>query len=179
MYLFSSGLYHASRCRYNGCAEACKAPQKHLRSVQKFAKRRKPSEFSFAEFCRRRRDCTCSATNGSWAVTTGMESHQSPKIECVIEMTNERIYNPPAPGARGDHWRPSSQSDSVRINYLMISETTPEPTVRPPSRIAKRRPFSQAMGLISSTVISTLSPGRHISTPSGRAMTPVTSVVLK
>ena len=28
-------------------------------------------------------------------------------------------------------------------------------------------------------VISTLSPGMHISTPSGRVMTPVTSVVLK
>ena len=46
----------------------------------------------------------------------------------------------------------------------MIVETTPEPTVLPPSRIAKRRPVSQAIGVISSTVISTLSPGRHIST---------------
>ena len=65
------------------------------------------------------------------------------------------------------------------INYSMISETTPEPTVLPPSRIAKRRPFSIAIGVISSTVISTLSPGRHISTSAGRLMVPVTSVVLK
>ena len=32
-----------------------------------------------------------------------------------------------------------------------MSMTTPEPTVRPPSRIAKRRPFSMAMGVINST----------------------------
>ena len=61
----------------------------------------------------------------------------------------------------------------------VISVTAPEPTVRPPSRIAKRRPFSMAMGVISSTLISTLSPGMHISVPSGRVMTPVTSVVRK
>ena len=30
--------------------------------------------------------------------------------------------------------------------YSMISETTPEPTVRPPSRIANRRPWSIAIG---------------------------------
>ncbi len=65
------------------------------------------------------------------------------------------------------------------FNYSMILITTPEPTVRPPSRIAKRRPSSIAMGAISSTVISMLSPGMHISTPSGRVITPVTSVVLK
>ena len=64
-------------------------------------------------------------------------------------------------------------------NYSLMAETTPEPTVRPPSRIAKRRPSSIAMGVISSTSISTLSPGMHISTPSGRLMTPVTSVVRK
>ena len=65
-------------------------------------------------------------------------------------------------------------------NYLLIiSVTTPDPTVLPPSRIAKRKPFSIAIGVISSTVILTLSPGRHISTSGGRLITPVTSVVLK
>src|ERR671918_465175 len=63
--------------------------------------------------------------------------------------------------------------------YSMISVTTPEPTVRPPSRIAKRRPSSMAMGWMSSTVISMLSPGMTISVPSGRLATPVTSVVRK
>ena len=58
----------------------------------------------------------------------------------------------------------------------MISVTEPAPTVLPPSRIAKRRPMLIATGVISSTVISTLSPGMHISVPSGRLITPVTSV---
>ena len=64
-------------------------------------------------------------------------------------------------------------------NYSMIVATRPDPTVRPPSRIAKVRPCSIAIGWISSIVISTLSPGMHISVPSGRLITPVTSVVLK
>jgi hypothetical protein len=63
--------------------------------------------------------------------------------------------------------------------YSTISATTPEPTVRPPSRIANRRPWSMAIGWISSIDISTLSPGITISVPSGRLATPVTSVVRK
>src|SRR5204863_6674309 len=61
--------------------------------------------------------------------------------------------------------------------YSMISEIVPEPTVRPPSRIAKREPFSIATGTISSPVIAVLSPGITISTPSGSFSVPVTSVV--
>ena len=61
----------------------------------------------------------------------------------------------------------------------MISVTVPAPTVRPPSRIAKRKPFSMAIGVISSTVSVTLSPGITISVPSGNFATPVTSVVRK
>ena len=64
-------------------------------------------------------------------------------------------------------------------NYSMIVATRPDPTVRPPSRIAKRSPCSIATGWISSIVISTLSPGMHISVPAGSSQTPVTSVVLK
>ena len=64
-------------------------------------------------------------------------------------------------------------------NYSMIVATRPDPTVRPPSRIAKVRPWLIAIGWISSIVISMLSPGMHISVPSGRLITPVTSVVLK
>ena len=66
-----------------------------------------------------------------------------------------------------------------RLYYSMIVATRPDPTVRPPSRIAKRSPCSIATGWISSIVISTLSPGMHISVPSGSSQTPVTSVVLK
>src|ERR1019366_1730809 len=64
-------------------------------------------------------------------------------------------------------------------SYLMISLTVPAPTVRPPSRIAKRKPLSMATGVISSTVKLTLSPGITISVPSGNSATPVTSVVRK
>ena len=64
-------------------------------------------------------------------------------------------------------------------DHLVILVTLPEPTVRPPSRMAKPRPSSMAIGWISSTDISVLSPGMTISVPSGSVMTPVTSVVRK
>ena len=66
-----------------------------------------------------------------------------------------------------------------RLYYSIIVATRPDPTVRTPSRIAKVRPWLIAIGWISSIVISMLSPGMHISVPSGRLQTPVTSVVLK
>ncbi len=67
----------------------------------------------------------------------------------------------------------------VQCSYSTTSETVPAPTVRPPSRIAKRNPFSIAIGAINSISIATLSPGITISTPSGKCATPVTSVVRK
>ena len=70
------------------------------------------------------------------------------------------------------------RAKSVRDHSIIVA-TAPEPTVCPPSRIAKRRPCSIATLWISSTVISTLSPGMHISVPAGSSQTPVTSVVLK
>jgi hypothetical protein len=63
--------------------------------------------------------------------------------------------------------------------YSMISVTAPAPTVWPPSRIAKRKPFSNATGVISVTSQLTLSPGITISTPAASFMSPVTSVVRK
>ena len=63
--------------------------------------------------------------------------------------------------------------------YSMMLETTPEPTVLPPSRIANRNPSSIAICVIILIFICTLSPGMTISTPSGSLMTPVTSVVRK
>ena len=64
-------------------------------------------------------------------------------------------------------------------HYSSISVTTPEATVRPPSRIAYRSSFSIAIGVISSINKSTSSPGITISRPSGSVATPVTSVVRK
>ena len=52
-------------------------------------------------------------------------------------------------------------------DYSMIFDTTPAPTVRPPSRMAKRSFSSMAMGAISSTLNFRLSPGITISVPSG------------
>jgi len=72
-----------------------------------------------------------------------------------------------------------AQSASAPTRYLMILATTPAPTVRPPSRIANRRPSSIAIGWIRLTTILMLSPGMTISTPSGSCTLPVTSVVRK
>src|ERR1019366_4405581 len=73
----------------------------------------------------------------------------------------------------GVPWRPGP------MPYLRMFVTRPAPTVRPPSRIANRRPSSIAIGWISSTFIFVLSPGSTISVPSGSCTTPVTSVVRK
>ena len=64
-------------------------------------------------------------------------------------------------------------------SYLIIFATTPAPTVRPPSRMAKRSFSSIAIGTISSTSHETLSPGITISVPAGSLTMPVTSVVRK
>ena len=74
---------------------------------------------------------------------------------------------------------PRRAADRRVAGYLMILATTPAPTVRPPSRMAKRRPSSIAIGAISSTSIEMLSPGITISVPSGSFTVPVTSVVRK
>ncbi len=61
----------------------------------------------------------------------------------------------------------------------LMAATTPAPTVRPPSRMAKRSFSSMATGTISTTSMVTLSPGITISVPSGSVTIPVTSVVRK
>src|SRR5882672_5401222 len=66
---------------------------------------------------------------------------------------------------------------SRSARYSMISVTAPAPTVWPPSRIANRKPFSNATGVINVTSQLTLSPGITISTPAGSFISPVTSVV--
>ena len=67
----------------------------------------------------------------------------------------------------------------IVLFYSTIEATTPAPTVRPPSRMAKRRPSSMAIGVIRLMVIATLSPGITISIPAGNSAMPVTSVVRK
>ena len=53
----------------------------------------------------------------------------------------------------------------------------PAPTVRPPSRMAKRICSSRPTGVMSSMFMVMLSPGITILTPSGNMQVPVTSVV--
>ncbi len=72
----------------------------------------------------------------------------------------------------------TSPGDEI-VNYSRILVTTPEPTVLPPSRIAKRTFSTIAIGLPSVTCILTLSPGMHISAPPSSDDSPVTSVVRK
>lgn len=72
-----------------------------------------------------------------------------------------------------------ARSNGLVLTYSLTPVTTPAPTVRPPSRIAKRSPSSMAMGVISAISTLMLSPGITISTPSGKVTTPVTSVVRK
>ena len=77
-------------------------------------------------------------------------------------------------------WELENPTPTRRSFYSMIFVTTPDPTVRPPSRIANRRPSSMAIGLSSRSIaIFTLSPGMHISAPPSRSNLPVTSVVRK
>src|SRR5271166_3185469 len=68
-------------------------------------------------------------------------------------------------------------ADECVRSYCTISAIVPAPTVCPPSRIAKRKPFSIATGVINSITSETLSPGITISVPAGNSATPVTSVV--
>ena len=81
------------------------------------------------------------------------------------------MVNEPRPRGRGP----------FRTEYASTRVTAPEPTVRPPSRMAKRSPSSSAAGVSagSSTVTDAASPGMHISMPSGSVTVPVTSAVRK
>ena len=83
------------------------------------------------------------------------------------------------PGLVVDNSTKHQAQSTKLVFYSTISDTVPAPTVRPPSRIAKRNPFSMAMGAINSISIATLSPGITISTPAGKCAIPVTSVVRK
>src|SRR5438034_5256480 len=102
----------------------------------------------------------------------------------LLLVLGRRVVAPLAVGARErddvPHTGSSSKlvtNDSTTSVYSTMLVTVPAPTVRPPSRMAKRAPASSATGAISSPVISVLSPGITISTPSGRWSVPVTSVV--
>ena len=144
-----------------------------------------PPTKNLAEFAARRRQklrsfftATCAWKNTSQAASVEFW-RSAPKL-CAEQTAS--LLSEKSGGFFRQYQKKAAPKDSlfeIGGNYSSMEITTPEPTVRPPSRIAKRRPFSMAMGVISSTFMSTLSPGMHISVPSGRVMTPVTSVVRK
>src|SRR3954470_3493019 len=82
-------------------------------------------------------------------------------------------------GGRNRNSFPLPPSPFHLLAYSTIFVTTPEPTVLPPSRIAKRTPSSMAIGFDSSTEIRALSPAMHISARPSKFAAPVTSVVRK
>lgn len=115
-------------------------------------------------------DCNTPRSTGASRRHGGDHNGEGPACaDPSLNPTAEAACKPTDCGDRGRRSGP----------YLMILATTPAPTVRPPSRIAKRRPSSIATGLISDTAIFTLSPGITISTPSGSSHAPVMSVVRK
>src|SRR6266705_2090504 len=61
--------------------------------------------------------------------------------------------------------------------YARMAVTMPEPTVLPPSRIAKRSPWSIAIGEIRSAVIVTLSPGSTLCRPPSSFVSTYTSAL--
>src|SRR5271155_2201937 len=83
----------------------------------------------------------------------------------------------PAAGCKPRLGAPASRRHF--LPYCTISAMVPAPTVCPPSRMANRKPFSIATGVINSITSETLSPGITISVPAGSSATPVTSVVRK
>ena len=85
-----------------------------------------------------------------------------------------RKKDPPEGDLLPKFWMGANPSNQSRI-----SVTWPAPTVRPPSRMAKRKPLSIAIGAMSCTSMVTLSPGMTISRPASKEISPVTSVVRK
>ncbi len=81
-------------------------------------------------------------------------------------------------GGRRIGWKELGEVARIAAHFRILV-TLPAPTVRPPSRMANLSPSSMAIGLMSSTFMTVLSPGMTISVPSARLIVPVTSVVRK
>src|SRR5690349_23033249 len=104
----------------------------------------------------------------------GPAHHGAGAFRRVDDLERRLIDQPIVEGFETD-----TDSLALHFRYSMILATTPAPTVLPPSRMAKRRPCSMAIGVMRVTTIFTLSPGITISVPLGSSTAPVTSVVRK
>jgi hypothetical protein len=96
-----------------------------------------------------------------------------------IELTPYAVEFVSSFGQKGSRRNSISSSRIKKPPYATTSATRPAPIVRPPSRIAKRCPFSIATGFCNSISTETLSPGMTISTPCAKVNVPVTSLVRK
>ena len=109
----------------------------------------------------------------------GVEGLEPPTPGFGDRCSGQLSYTPPADHKRRHGRHRASRRAPLTEDQSMTGATTPAPTVRPPSRMAKRSFSSMAIGTISVTSIAMLSPGITISVPSGSVTTPVTSVVRK
>src|SRR3546814_289860 len=123
---------------------------------------------------RRQRDGSpnqsASALGGISDLASGLVKH--PVIECLqanpyILRFHRRYRQSKEPAPRGNKTGPPDSLERESggrkfLYYFMICATTPAPTVRPPSRIAKRRPWSIAIGAISFTPSVTLSDRKSV-----------------
>ena len=110
------------------------------------------------------------------------EAGRSPNVAISSSSSSLQNTGPPLSHTKAPEFTSEASYvffESVSSGYFRILLTTPAPTVRPPSRIAKRKPSSIAIGAISCTFILMLSPGITILTSSGSIIVPVTSVVRK
>lgn len=111
------------------------------------------------------------------ASTPGTELVELQAVRVVTPILGGCVGTLSAFGTTQRNDYPSSCFSLGHDDYSITLVTTPDPTVLPPSRMANRSPFSRTMGEMSFRVISMLSPGITISTPSGNLISPVTSVV--
>jgi hypothetical protein len=107
------------------------------------------------------------------------ESNPQPTVLETATLPIELLPFPPNLRTKRETEDSKSPSPGLKPSYFITSLTRPAPIVRPPSRMAKRCPFSIATGAINSISTETLSPGITISTPWGSVTVPVTSDVRK
>src|SRR5712692_2906572 len=124
--------------------------------------------------------CRCAGCGARSRAAAWSAGGSGPRLAPRSSQRCARYRPPPGRSARGRTLSAECEScPPWDPRYFKILVTTPAPTVRPPSRIAKRSCSSIAIGVISSIVIFVLSPGITISTPAGSSTVPVTSVVRK